>query len=96
MRTLGITRAHAPVRAAADDLCSQPSNSCDPDGRLNKLSLVGSDFGNLICPLGFPKQFAGFQALRTLDLSNNRMIGGGGGGCSGQLFSFGATLSLPL
>jgi hypothetical protein len=52
---------------ASKDMCQVDNNICDSKGHLVKLSLGGADF---VCP-DFPKEFAAFERLDTLDVAFN-------------------------
>ena len=63
------TKSLAPKHNWMDDLCHLPTNRCNSSGYLTELVL--SDMG-LRCK-EFPSDLGDLQALRRLDLSNNRL-----------------------
>ena len=52
---------------ATKDMCQVDNNICNSEGHLTKLSLASADFD---CP-NFPKEFAVFEHLDTLDVAFN-------------------------
>jgi hypothetical protein len=56
--------AVAPQTNASTDICQIGPFMCTPEGRLQKAMFGGA---GLFCP-GFPREFAAFGALRTLEV----------------------------
>lgn len=62
-----------PNRSKDSDMCRMPPNTCDPEGRLQQLTLA--NMGLNCGPMGLPTSVSTLKALRTLDLGYND-IGG--------------------